>query len=152
MQSLSLSNPKINKKKEIHQIKKTYRPEWNKPKKLKYSNLFQRQLTNLKIKKMNYNSKYHLLVKTMLFTWVWSILDLQFHNQQMLYLILVQSILQSQVVFVMMRPLDNTDLKSLIQIPRHSLREIKNQRGARLWLTTCRSLIAKRFYQRPPLS
>lgn len=49
----------------------------------------------------------------------------------------------------MMKHRVNTDSRSLIRNHKHLSREIKNQRDARLWLTICKSLTHRRFFQRP---
>ena len=81
----------------------------------------------------------------MLFTWEWFILDPQCPKLLTSFLTQVQSISPSPVVFVMMRLQVNIGSRSSIQIHNHSLKEIKNQRDARLWLMICKSLSLKRF-------
>jgi len=121
------------------------KPQW----KSKLSNLSQKLLISLKIKRMTFNSKSLLFLRTTLSIWVQSSLGHRYLNQPMSFLTLDQNILPSLVAFAMMRHQDNTDSRNLTHHLKLSLREIKNLRDARLWLMTCKSLTLKRFFPKP---
>mgnify|MGYP006090298801 CR=1 FL=1 len=98
---------------------------------------------------MTYSFKFLLFQRTTLSIWEQSSLDRRYLNQPMSFLTLDQNILPSLVAFAMMRHQDNTDSRNLTHHLKHSSREIKNLRDARLWLTICRSLTLKRSFLRP---
>lgn len=72
--------------------------------------------------------------------------DLLFHNQLMLFLILVLNISQSLVFFAMIVPLEAFLSRNMIQFVEDSLKELNLKRDAEQWHMTCTNHNLRKFF------
>lgn len=106
------------------------------------------KLTKQSITKMICNYKFHLIAEMMQFISELYGWDHQHHNQQELFLTLVQNTLLLLQFFATMKLQEIISLKSMILFKAGSSKEIRCIEDVKLWPMTCTSLIPTKSCQR----